>query len=133
MGLGPDERSTTMKKLVTVGTLGLAGAVTTGLIAFQGPSAFADDDSAYKRDDDASKVVMTVDDDDDDDTNGDTNTGVSRSTGDGTNSRFTRVSRDRDLSRSDLTRDKTRDGKGPVKRDWSKNLTNDHSRNDTRR
>ena len=121
-----------MRKLMTIGTLGLAGAVTTGLIAFQGPSAFADDDPAYKRDDDGGNVVVTVDDDDDDDTNTRTNTGASRSTRDGTNSRFTKVSRDRDLSRSDLTRDMTRDGNGPQKRDWSQNQTNDHSRNDTR-
>lgn len=120
-----------MRKLATIGTLGLAGAVTTGLIAFQGPSAIADDDAVYKRDDDAGNVVVTVDDDDDDDTNS-RNTGFSRSTRDGTNSRFTKVSRDRDHSRSDLTRDQTRDGKGAKKRDWSKNQTNDRSRNDTR-
>ena len=61
------------------------------------------------------------------------NTGVSRNTNDNTNSRFTAVSRDRDLSRSDKTRDWTRDGKGGLKRDWSANKTNDRSRNDTRR
>lgn len=42
------------------------------------------------------------------------------------------MSRDRDRSRGDNTRDKTRDGKGGKKRDWSANRTNDRSRNDTR-
>jgi hypothetical protein len=86
---------------------------------------------------------VLVDDRDDDDTNDDTTdgggggggtngTGFSRSTGDSTNSRFTAVSRDRDLSRSDKTRDWTKDGSGDRKRDWSANKTNDRSRNDTR-
>ena len=59
------------------------------------------------------------------------NTGFSRSTNDNTRSNFTRVSRDRDLSRSDKTKDWTRDG-GSRTRDWSANRTNDRSRNDTR-
>ena len=42
------------------------------------------------------------------------------------------VSRDRDSSRGDLTRDRTKDGPGGSKRDWSQNHTNDRSRNDTR-
>ncbi len=50
---------------------------------------------------------------------------------DATNSRETPVSRDRDLSRGDLTRDWTWDG-GDRTRDWSRNSTNDASRNDTR-
>ena len=51
---------------------------------------------------------------------------------DGTNSRVTAVSRDRDFSRDDLTRDRTDDGRGKIKRDWTKNHTNDRTRNDTR-
>ena len=43
------------------------------------------------------------------------------------------MSRDRDNSRGDKTRDWTRDGAGDKKRDWSANKTNDRSRNDTRR
>ena len=50
---------------------------------------------------------------------------------DGTNSRVTPVSRDKDRSRGDLTKDWTRDG-GDRTRDWSRNTTNDKSRNDTR-
>src|SRR4051812_17864395 len=71
-----------MNKLMMTGSLGLAGLVATGLIAWQAPMAFADhgaDDrggdnsrhhhgKALKRDDDGHAVVTTVDDDDDDDT-----------------------------------------------------------------
>lgn len=131
--------NTSMKKLVTAGTLGMAGLVAGGLVAFQTPGAVASDD-VYKRNDDAPDVVKTIDDDDDDDTfgRGDTNTNTrtgagSRDSRDGTNSRHTGVSRDRDRSRGDLTRDKTYDGAGGKKRDWSKNHTNDRSRNDSRR
>ncbi|MEV7431679.1 MULTISPECIES: hypothetical protein [unclassified Nocardioides] len=129
-----------MSKLVRTGVLAVAGGVSAGLITWGAPVAFADDErddrgTAFQRKDDNPDVVMTVDDDDDDDTNDDTRTntgtGVSKSTRDGTNSRFTNVSRDRDKSRSDLTRDWTRDG-GDRTRDWSKNKTNDASRNDTR-
>jgi hypothetical protein len=79
-------------------------------------------------------VVLTADDDDhDDDTDDDTSvnddaSGISR---DGTNSRFTAVSRDRDRSRGDLTKDRTWDG-GDRTRDFSQNRTNDSSRNDSR-
>jgi len=131
--------------LLATGTLGLAGLVTTGLIAFSVPTAIADtadglDDMVLKRDDDTPDVVMTVDDDDDDDTGASTRTrtgtqsqtGDSRSRADDTDSRMTDVSRDRDRSRGDLTKDFTRDG-GDRTRDWSKNQTNDQSRNDTRR
>ena len=45
---------------------------------------------------------------------------------------MTGVSRDRDLSRGDKTRDWTRDG-GDKTRDKTANSTNDRSRNDTRR
>lgn len=147
-----------MKKLVSISTLAVAGVVTTGLIAFQTPVVAAEGgDAAFQRKDDTPDVLVAIDDEDDDDTfarddtrtnaptntndddgddddnDGDTNTGNSRSTNDNTNSRFSAVSRDRDLSRSDLTRDWTQDGPGKKKRDWSANSTNDRSRNDTRR
>lgn len=140
-----------MRKTVTYGVAGVAGAVAAGLMTFQGVSAFAQDD-LIKRDEDTIDVVTTVDDEDDDDTFGrldrsrdtrsnatrskDTrskNTGNSRSKNDNTNSRFTKVSRDRDISRGDKTRDWTKDGEGKKKRDWSADRTNDKSRNDTRR
>lgn len=90
----------------------------------------------------ASKLALAVDDDgdDDDDTNtatdGDntdknTFTGHSRATNDNTRSNFTKVSRDKDLSRGDKTKDWTRDG-GSRTRDHSADRTNDKSRNDTR-
>src|SRR5215203_6000618 len=65
-----------MNKLITTSTLGLAGLVATGLVAWQAPMAFGDDaddrpthsGKAFKRDDDSQVLVTTVDDDDDDDT-----------------------------------------------------------------
>jgi hypothetical protein len=128
-----------MKKLLPIGTLGLAGLVGAGLMTLPGSTVAANlgDDVATKREDNLTELVL-VDDDDDDDTNDNSNTssksrftGSSRSTRDNTRSNFTKVSRDRDISRSDKTKDWTRDG-GSRTRDWSANRTNDRSRNDTR-
>lgn len=120
------------------GVIALAGLVGAGALAwptFAAPQA----DGYLKRDEQATEVTLVADDDDDSndratrDTNTRSrNTGISRSTRDNTRSNFTKVSRDRDLSRSDKTRDKTYDGKGGKKRDWSGNTTNDRSRNDSR-
>lgn len=101
-----------------------------------GASAASDNDRAVigKRQEGIADLV-TVDDDDDDARGDDTSrsgTGHSRSGNDNTNSRVTKVSRDRDLSRRDLTKDWTRDG-GDKTRDHSRNYTNDRSRQDTRR
>lgn len=125
-----------MKKLVGLATLGLTGGVTAGLVAMTAPAA-ADMQAAVLRKDDLAQVVMTVDDDDDDDdtTRGGSTTvgtGSSRSRRDWTNSRYSPLSRDRDVSRGDKTRDFTWDG-GDRTRDFSRNATNDRSRNDTRR
>lgn len=99
----------------------------------------ADQNFAAKRPDGLGEVV-TVDDDARDDERDDTNTnddtsksgtGNSNSGKDNTNSRHTGVSRDKDNSRGDLTKDRTRDGGDPT-RDRSKNYTNDRSKNDTR-
>ena len=121
-----------MTTALSTGVLGIAGAVSIGLLSLQGISTA---DEAVKREDDAPELVLVSDDDDGDDSNdtddGGTNTGVSRSTGDNTASNFTRVSWNRDASRSDKTRDWTWDG-GSKKRDWSDNRTNDQSRNDSR-
>ncbi|MGH3360859.1 MAG: hypothetical protein ACRDOM_00240 [Nocardioides sp.] len=126
---------------LATGTLGLAGLVTVGLLSLPGVTTWADD-QAVKRDEDTPELVL-VDDDDDDDTNsrsgtntGNTNTGTATRSGDQndpTRSNFTNVSRDGEPSRWDKTRDRTRDGAGASKRDWSGNGTNDRSRNDTRR
>ena len=110
-----------MKKIVSTALLALVGLVAVGLLSLQTAGSSQANDEVSKRDDDSPDLDLVADDDDDDDPN------------DNTNSRFTAVSRDRDPSRSDKTRDWTRDGKGGLKRDWSANTTNDRSRNDTRR
>ena len=127
-----------MKKILPTTLLGVATLTALGLVGMQTPAVNADE--ALKRDDDAVELVLVAD-DDDDDTNDDTDDGDdgdtssrSRETGDNTNRRYSAVSRDRDRSRGDKTRDWTRDGAGDKKkRDWSANSTNDRSRNDTRR
>lgn len=117
--------------------IGLAGAVGAGVLAWPAAAAFADDDrdELYVKRDEQTAEMVAVDDDDDDDSNDDTDTskftGFSKATNDNTRSNFTKVSRDRDLSRSDKTKDRTRDGGDPT-RDVSANQTNDNSRNDTR-
>jgi hypothetical protein len=112
--------------------IGLAGLVGAGVLAW--PSVAGTTADGYlKRDEQETDLVLV--DDSDDDSGDDTrsrNTGISASTRDNTASNFTRVSRDRDLSRSDKTRDRTRDGVGDNNRDWSGNKTNDRSRNDSR-
>jgi len=125
-----------MKKLLPIGTLGLAGLVGAGLLTLPGTTVAADigDEAVTKREEGVAELVLVDDDDDDDSADNSRSrfTGFSRSTGDNTRSNFTRVSRDRDLSRSDKTRDKTYDGPGPRTRDWTANRTNDRSRNDSR-
>ena len=128
--------------------VGLSGLVGVGVLAWPSvtTAASADSDEVYKRDERITELALVAD-DDDDDTNdntrsrtgtntGQTNTNTGTRSGDQndpTRSNQTGVSRDRDLSRADKTRDWTRDGAGDRKRDWSANKTNDRSRNDTRR
>jgi len=108
----------------------VAGIFGLGLFAAAGTAAA---DQYGKRDDDVREIALVADDDDGDNTNSRNtrNSRNSRFTNDRTRSNFSRVSRDRDHSRGDLTRDWTRDG-GDRTRDFSRNLTNDRSRNDTR-
>jgi hypothetical protein len=143
-----------MKALMRTGIATLVTSVGAGLVVVGvGVASASNDDQTYaKREDNAKEWILTADDDDDGDddnrlsgTNTNTNTGsrISRGTrhtressgrsGDRTGSRHTRMSRDRDRSRGDKSRDFTRDGKGGPKRDFSANLTNDRSRNDSRR
>ncbi len=129
----------------------IATTVLAGSIALFSPigSALAADDKSdgndatekvvLRKEQDNDEVATIVDRDDDRDDDGDTGMGGTNSrvtsgvnSKDGTNSRKTAVSRDRDHSRGDLTRDRTKDGPGKDKRDWSQNGTNDRSRNDTR-
>jgi hypothetical protein len=126
---------------IRTGMLTLAGAVGVGVLALgtNGVANASDKDSAVlnKRDDHSSSWVV-ADDDDDDNTNTGTKTdgpshdNTNSASRDHTNSRFTAKSRDRDMSRGDLTRDWTRDG-GDKTKDKSANFTNDRTRNDTRR
>jgi hypothetical protein len=107
--------------------------ILTVLLALMAAPGLAADREATLREDEEGVALMAADDDGDDDNTG--NTGGGDGTGnsnDGTNSRHTGVSRDRDRSRGDLTRDRTKDGPGGGKRDWSQNGTNDRTRNDTR-
>jgi hypothetical protein len=100
------------------------------------------DDVISRREEDAAELVSMEDDDDGSATGGDTGDTDDSGTGDSndatgdsndaTGSGYSAVSNDRDLSRGDLTRDRTRDGAGGPKRDWSGGHTNDSSRNDTR-
>ena len=124
-----------MRKLLPTALLSIAGMAVIGLVGMSTPTVASSAEEAAKREDDAPSLVLVADDDDDDTNDGDdddeTNTGVSASTNDNTRSNFTGVSRDRDVSRGDKTRDWTRDG-GDRTRDWSSNKTNDRSRNDTR-
>lgn len=100
------------------------------------------EEAARTRADEDAFDIVAVDEDDDDtnDASGDTDdtgkSGGTKTSGenskDGTNSAHTGVSKDRDRSRGDLTKDRTRDGGGGSTRDHSRNHTNDKSRNDTR-
>lgn len=122
-----------MRKLLPTTLLGVAGLTAVGLIGTSASIVATSNEEVVKRDDDAPSLVLVADDDDDDtfDDDTDSRTGASASTNDSTRSNVTAVSRDRDLSRGDKTRDWTRDG-GDRTRDWSANRTNDRSRNDTR-
>ena len=86
----------------------------------------SDSEKAVLKRQDAAAVAVAEEDDDARDAN--SWSGNSGST----NSRRTPVTRNRDRSRGGLTRDRTRDGKGGPKRDWSRHQTNDRSRNDSR-
>jgi hypothetical protein len=132
-----------------IATFALAGAVTllgpvgAAIAVDDGPDEVAVEDArdeseremlVYKRDDDDDDVVTPVarDDDDDDSNNSNHSFTSGVKSRDGTNSRHTKVSRDRDRSRGDLTKDRTKDGPGKSTRDRSRHHTNDRSKHDTR-
>ncbi|TYL49538.1 hypothetical protein FXB39_12595 [Nocardioides sp. BGMRC 2183] len=129
-------------KLTSTAAVGLAGLLTTGLVALP-VVAFADDD-LFKRDDDTPGVTQVNDDDGDDDgdrTRNDRDTrskDTNNTRSKNTKSNNTRSDRSktgsrsgRDNSRNKKVKDWTRDG-GDRTRDWSRNKTNDRSRNNTR-
>jgi hypothetical protein len=119
-------RILTFLVVVAVAVFGFAGAALAA-------SDRSGSDGVIARDEDTGGVLVT-DDDDGDDTDGDDSDSVTSNvdSNDGTNSRVTSVSRGDDLSRGDLTRDRTKDGSGTSTRDRTANHTNDRSRNDTR-
>ena len=139
-----------MKALMRTGIATLATSVGAGLVVVVvgAANAGSDDQTYAKREDNAKEWVLVADDDDDadddnrlrDDTNSNSisaGTWHSRESsgrsGDRTRSGYTKRSWDRDKCWGDKSRDFTRDGKGGGTRDFSANLTNDRSRNDTRR
>ena len=87
-----------------------------------------------RREDDAAEVMVSDYDGHDftGNTGGNTDNSGTGDSNDATGSAHTSVSRDRDLSTGDKTRDWTKDGSGDRKRDWSGGHTNDNSHNDTR-
>ncbi|MBA3628788.1 MAG: hypothetical protein H0W55_03805 [Actinobacteria bacterium] len=126
-----------MNKLARTAILMLASLFAFGSFAVAYADGTKSDDLAAKREESAREVAALDDDDGGDDTSddgGDDTSGFSSgvNSNDRTGSGHSRVSRDRDRSRGDNTRDRTRDGKGGKKRDWSGNRTNDRSRHDTR-
>ncbi len=128
-----------MNRIIRTGVIGLAGLVGVGIASVGAGAATGAVDSKdmYLNKRELSSMVLAVE-DDDSDAKDDTNTGTGNQTwsrtgnsNDATGSAHTAVSRDRDRSRGDKTRDWTRDG-GDHTRDFSRFLTNDGSRNDTR-
>jgi hypothetical protein len=114
----------------------MLGVGTMGTAVLAGESA----DNAVLREEDTDAVVIEYDDGDGDGGTGNTgnsggggsfNSGTGNSN-DGTNSKVTPVTKDKDKSHDDLTKDWTKDGPGGKKRDWSRHQTNDSSKNDTR-
>jgi len=118
-----------------------------GLVVIGGPAAVVlagdgsrDIEAFVRRDDDDDAELAVAERDDDSGGGGtDSNSGGGGggftsgvNSGDWTDSRFTPVTWDKDISRGDLTRDFTDDGAGGPKRDWSRHQTNDWTRNDSR-
>ena len=116
-------------------TLGIAGLVATGLMAFQQSASAGTDQSVLKRDEDTPDVVLVTD-DDDDDTNRlarDTHSGTNSRSGNSGDASRTGDRSGRDDSRSGRrVKDWTGDNTNTRKRDWSQNRTNDRSRHNTR-
>lgn len=140
--------------MIRTGIASFAGVFAVGFLTVMPTSASSGSEAAVMKRDEKITLVSTVEDDDDGDfkllsvsraskpskatvskasrvskeSRASRNSRVSR---DKTNSRVTPVSRDRDKSRGDLTRDWTMDG-GDRTRDWTANSTNDRSKHDTR-
>jgi hypothetical protein len=120
-------RILTFLVVVALAVFGLAGAALAA-------SDRSGSDGVIAREEDTGGVLVTEGDDDDGDDSGDDSDSFTSNvdSNDGTNSRVTGVSRGDDVSRGDLTRDRTKDGPGTSTRDRTANHTNDRTRNDTR-
>jgi len=113
----------------------LVAAVALAFAAAMPISAFGGEreQTAVLRDEDlVEETAYSWDGDDDSNSNSRSGFTSGQNSNDRTDSRHTPVTRDRDRSGGDLTRDRTKDGPGGQKRDWTKNSTNDRSRRDTR-
>lgn len=122
-----------MQSLFRALVAGLAALLALSLLSFAQSTAASAEEYGATRQDGVTLLEEGDEDDDEDETDEESlsfqsNTGTSN---DATGSRETAVSRDRDVSRDDLTRDFTLDG-GELTRDRSANHTNDRTRNDTR-
>ena len=132
-------------RILTIGTMGLAGLVMGGLMALPvTANAAGAKDQVVKRDEDTPDVVLVTDDDDDDNdgpgargthtntnTNGNTGTNTNTRTGTATNTR-TGTRSGRDDSWTNARKDLTNDGPGKGNVDHSRNHTNDLTRHNTR-
>jgi hypothetical protein len=117
--------------LMMTGILALGASA----VVFSGGVQPGDDDIAYAKREDLDEVELAGDDDDDNSGNsGNSRSGFTSgvNSNDRTGSGHTAVSRDRDRSRGDKTRDWTKDRTNNRTRDRSGNKTNDGSRNDSR-
>ncbi|WGX99028.1 hypothetical protein [Nocardioides sp. L-11A] len=140
-----------MKKPLMLAVSGLAGVTATGVavsVLAWPAQAGGETKVAVKREQDTPDIVLVADDDDpdgddlraraaDDDTNAtneDTRTANTANTANTRSDRSRTGNRSgRDNSRTGRAKvDWTNDGPGPKTRDWSRNHTNDRSRNNTR-
>lgn len=128
-----------MQGLFRAAIAALAAVLGFGLFALTQSASATAEDVVAKREDSATVLLSEDDGDEDGDDDTDTDseeTGASSPSGtgvsnDATGSRVTSVSRDRDISNDDLTKDRTMDGGDPTL-DRTANSTNDATKNDTR-
>jgi hypothetical protein len=101
-------------------------------VVFTGGAQKAADEIAYAKRDDLDEIELAGDDDDGNSGNSNSRQTSGANSNDRTGSGHSRVSRDRDRSGGDKTRDRTRDKTNNRTRDRTGGQTNDRSKNDTR-
>ena len=142
-----------MNKLITTSTLGLAGLVATGLVAWQAPMAFGDDADdrpthsghirarrssatttarCWSRPSTTTMTTTRGSTTRPGNTNTNTNTNTNGNTNTGTRTRGGESQQGGDHSRSGSVRDLTSDGPGSGNVDRSRHHTNDGTRHNTR-